>query len=208
MNLFASAVPALLSALPLAPLDGATVVRGGFVTKLGDDVVAFETYTRTSRRLEGDIVLRVPGTTRYHYELSFASDGSVKRSEFTIKPLGAPGVDDPRRLILELGRDSVSLTSIVRGERQTASRPATGAPHVVFRGGYGTSQGLYDSLAMSEHLLVNVKPGPETVRIEAFGADNGKPTTRLFRRSSSNAAAVDYFKMAWTLLTFSFQESR
>lgn len=201
MNLLAAVVSALLPALAEAPGDGETVVRGSFVTKLGDDVVAVESYARTSRRLEGDIVLRVPGTTRYHYDLSFESDGSVKRSEFTVKPLGASGLDDPRQLILEFGRDSVNLTSIVRGERQAASRPAGKTPHVVFRAGYGASHGLYDSLAMYEHLLVNVKAGPDPVRIAAFGADNGKPTTRLFKRASVNSAAVDYFKMAWTLLS-------
>lgn len=193
-------VPAVIGALlPLADKDA--VVRGSFVAKLGDDVVAVESYTRTSARLEGDIVLRVPGTTRYHYDLSFASDGSVKRSEFTVRPLGASGVDDPRRLIIEFSRDSQTLTSISRGERQAGSRPASGAPNVVFRGGYGASHGLYDSLAMYEHLLANVKVSPEPVRLEAFGADNGKPTTRLFKRVSANHAAVDYFNMAWTSLT-------
>lgn len=201
MNLLAVVVSALLPALAEAPGDGEAVVRGSFVTKLGDDIVAFESYARTSRRLEGDIVLRVPGTTRYHYDLSFAGDGSVKRSEFTVKPLGAPGIDDPRRLILEFGRDSVILTSIARGERQAASRPAGKTPHVVFRGGYGASHGLYDSLAMYEHLLAKLKAGPEAVRVAAFGADNGKPTTRLLKRLSANSAAVDYFTMAWTLLT-------
>jgi|CXWL01.1.fsa_nt_gi hypothetical protein len=201
MTLLASAVPALLSVLSLAPADGEAAVSGSFVTKLGDEVVAFESYTRTSRRLEGDIVLRVPATTRYHYALSFESDGSAKRSEFTIKPLGAPGVDDPRRLILDFGGESVRLTSIIRGEQQGAALPKGDARHVVFLGGYGSSHGLYGSLAMYEHLLARVKVGPEPVRIEAVGADSGKPVTRFIKRTSQNAAAVDYFKMAWTTLT-------
>lgn len=200
MNLSVLVVAAVIAALT-PPEDEDAVVRGSFVARLGNDVVAVESYTRTSRRLQGDIVLRVPGTTRYHYDLSFANDASVKRSEFTIKPLGAPGVDDPRRLIMEFGRDSMTLTSISRGERQAGSRPVSGAPNVVFRGGYGSSHGLYDSLAMYEHLLANVKVSNEPIHIEAFGAGNGKPTTRLFKRASANRAAVDYFKMAWIGLT-------
>lgn len=200
MNILAG-VSLLLLAFSPSPAERETAVRGSFVTRLGDDVVAFESYTRTSRSLDGDIVLRVPGTTRYHYRLSFSEDGLVKRSEFTIKPVGAPGVDEPRRLILEFGGGSVRLTSIIRGEQQTANRAAGAARQVAFLGGYASSHGLYGSLAMYEQLLLRVQPGPDAVRVETLGADSGKPATRIFKRASLNAAAVDYFMAAWTLLT-------
>lgn len=73
-----------------SPVQGA--VSGGFLTTLGNDTVAAERYTRTKDRLEGDILLRVPGTTRYHYEIAFDHDGAVKKSSFQVRPLGAPSV--------------------------------------------------------------------------------------------------------------------
>lgn len=201
MSFAALSPAALLAAALLTSPDREPAVRGTFITRLGEDVVAVESYTRSKRRLEGDIVLRVPGTTRYHYEVTFADNGTVKRSEFTIRPLGAPGVDEPRRLILDFGGESVRLNSIIRGESQRVTKPAEGAAHVVFLGGYGSSHGLYGSFGMYEHLLSLVRPGPEPSRFEALGADNGKRVTRFVKRPTETSAAVDYFKMAWTHLT-------
>jgi hypothetical protein len=176
-----------------------TVHTGTFVTTLGTETVAVESYTRSSAKLEGDIVLRVPGTTRYHYKLTFAKDGSVKSSEFVIKPLGALGVDEPRRLALEFGGNSVRLVSIIRGESQTVTRPSGPSPNVVFLGGYASSFGLYGSFGMYEHLLTRVPvSGTSPTTLEAVGADTGKNTTRLVKRPTPAEADVDYFKMAWT----------
>lgn len=176
-------------------------ITGAFVTTLGADIVAVESYTRTSERLEGDILLRVPGTTRYHYALRFAKDGSVQTSEFSIKPMGAPAVDENRRLILEFGKNSLRLLSIIRGEQQVATRPGSASPNVVFLGGYGSSFGLYGSLGMYEHLFQRLAVSPEKVSVETFAADSGEPKTRLFRRLSPTSVDVDYFKAVWINMT-------
>jgi hypothetical protein len=193
---------ALLLSLSLVPTSEAralddAVHTGAFITTLGNETIAVESYTRSSAKLEGDIVLRVPGTTRYHYKLTFAKDGSVKTSEFVIKPLGVPGVDENRRLVLEFGGDSVRLVSIVRGELQTASRPSFQSPNVVFLGGYASSFGLYGSFGMYEHLLTRVPVSATTTPMEAMAADTGKTTTRLVKRPTPTEADIDYFKMAW-----------
>lgn len=188
------ATPAVLSA------DGPPT--GGLVTTLGNDVVAVETYTRTAQRLQGDILLRVPGTTRFHYELTFASDGSVRRSIFEVRPLGAPNVDDQRRLTLEFDKDQVRIVSAVGGEQQMASRPAAGARQVLFMGGYGASFGLYSSFGMYEHLFAQLKDlTSESKAIMAFGAATAEPAQRFVRKISPTEFDVDFFKMAWSRIT-------
>jgi hypothetical protein len=189
---------ASLAGTPEALVLDDTVHTGTFVTTLGTETVAVESYRRSSAKLEGDIVLRVPGTTRYHYKLTFEKDGSVKASEFVIKPLGVLSVDEPRRLSLEFGGESVRLISIIRGEPQTVTRPSAPSPNVVFLGGYASSFGLYGSFGMYEHLLTRVPVSSASpARMEAVAADTGKATTRLIKRPSPTEAEIDFFKMAW-----------
>jgi hypothetical protein len=198
VNAFSSLLALGLAVTSEAQVADDVVHTGTFVTTLGNETVAVESYSRSSAKLEGDIVLRVPGTTRYHYKLTFAKDGSVRASEFVIKPLGVLSVDEPRRLSLEFGGESVRLVSIIRGEPQTVTRPSTPSPNVVFLGGYASSFGLYGSLGMYEHLLTRVPVSSASpARMEAVAADTGKATTRLIRRPSPTEADIDFFKMAW-----------
>lgn len=199
--MIAAVVFVALTSPPLpAPYGG--VRSGSFITTLGNETVAVESYTRTGDRIEGDIVLRVPGTTRYHYRLNFAKDGSVRRSEFTVKPLGAPKVDELRRLNLEFERDTLRLVSVVRGETQIAERPAVAPANVLFLGGYASSHGLYGSFGMYEHLIgrLGVSDGGIT-SLQTLSPDTGKVATRRFRRVSSDTVDIDFFKMAWTRVT-------
>lgn len=169
-----------------------------WVTTLGNEVVAVESCMRTAERLSGDIVLRVPGTTRYHYSLTFQKDGSVRKSEFTIKPLGAPGVDEHRRLEMEFGREGVRVVSVVQGETQVAHRSAGPSPNVLFLGGYASSYGLYGSFGMYEHLLSRLPVhGSESMSVETFSADTGKISIRQFKRLSPTEGEISFFKMAW-----------
>lgn len=187
-----------------APVLGQDVVphRGSFITTLGNETVAVETYTRTRDSLEGDIVLRVPGTTRYHYRLTFAKDGAVRTSEFAIRPMGAPRVDDQRRLTLEFDQNRVRLTSTARGEAQVAERQADPSPNVLFLGGYASSYGLYGSFGMYEHLFTRLDAAdPRTTTLQVFAADTGKASPRQFRRASPTLVEVRFFKMAWMHVT-------
>ena len=55
----------------------AQTTRAGFVTTLGRDTVVLESYERSASRLEGDVVIRVPGTVHFHYVLDLRSNGTV-----------------------------------------------------------------------------------------------------------------------------------
>jgi len=181
---------------------GADGTTNALVTSLGNDVVAVETYTRSSEKLVGDILLRVPGTTRFHYELTFANDGSVRRSVFEVKPIGAPTVDDQRRLTLEFDKDQVRIVSNIGGEQQMATKPSAGARQVLFMGGYGASFGLYSSFGMYEHLFAQLKDLTNEARpVMAFSAATAEPAQRFVRKVSPTEFDVDFFKMAWSRVT-------
>ncbi|MEO8625013.1 MAG: hypothetical protein ABI625_28270, partial [bacterium] len=65
--------------------------RAGFVTTLGRDTVALESFTRTNTRLDGDIVIRIPGTVRIHYAIELTARG-IASSVMEITPFDVPSV--------------------------------------------------------------------------------------------------------------------
>jgi hypothetical protein len=158
----------------------AQTTRAGFVTTLGRDTVALESYERSASRLEGDVVIRVPGTVHFHYLLDLRSNGTVSHSTLTMDPLG-------------VGRLSASTSSL--------DFPADSGTVPFFMTGFESSFGLYSSLGIAELLLANVPvSATDTVRFASVDVATGRRVTRNFMRPSATSAAIDFFKIAWTHL--------
>src|SRR5574338_1648771 len=79
--LFALSVLSVLSAPPALSQD-----RGAFITRLGTDPVAVESFTCTAERLVGDRVIRTPRVTLLHYEATLGPDGTVTTFETSSQP--------------------------------------------------------------------------------------------------------------------------
>jgi hypothetical protein len=69
------------SCLVVTPASAQDTLR--FVTRLGNDTVAVERYTRVGDRIEGRQVIRAPQTAVKDYRMYLRPDGSVGRWEFT-----------------------------------------------------------------------------------------------------------------------------
>jgi hypothetical protein len=172
---------ALLST-PLA-LDTAHAqsTRAGFVTTLGRDTVALESYERTASRLEGDIMIRVPGTVHFHYVLDLRSNGTVSHSLLTMVPLGVTG--------LAAGRSSQDF-------------PTDSSAVPFFMTGFDASFGLYSSLGIAELLVANMPVSAvDSVRISSVDIASARRTRHTLVRPSATSAAVDFFMIAWTRFT-------
>ncbi len=52
---------------------------GGFVSRLGDDTITVETFTRTETGIEGRLVSRMPYTHRITYTATLNPDGTISR---------------------------------------------------------------------------------------------------------------------------------
>lgn len=64
---------------------------GQFVTQLGIDTVSIERYTRSSDRLEGDVVLRSPRLRTVHYSAALGANGEIKSLSMAVRwPTMAP----------------------------------------------------------------------------------------------------------------------
>jgi len=55
--------------------------QGSFVSRLGTDTVAVETFTRTAGRLQGEVLVRFPQVMRRRYDLRLDSSGRVVSAE-------------------------------------------------------------------------------------------------------------------------------
>jgi hypothetical protein len=125
--------------------------RAGFVTTLGRDTVALESYRRTSSRLDGDIVLRVPTTVRFHYVLDLRPDGTVSRSRVEMRPLRN---DQPRRQVdIEFLGHSARIVVDSAGARDTTVRDMRPSTLPILTTGFGSSFGIYMSIGMLQAAL-------------------------------------------------------
>ena len=175
--------------------------RAGFVTLLGRDTVALESFERGANRVEGDIVLRIPGTVRFHYRVELGADGSLARTVMEMHPLGLGALPE-RRVTLVLTRDSVRETVDSAGQRRVAMHAAAPGMVALFMTGFGASYGLYNSIGMYELALARSPAGgPDTMRVNAIDPLTARVSRRRFVRRSPTAVDADYFGIAWNHLT-------
>ena len=174
--------------------------RAAFVTTLGRDTVALESFTRTAARVEGDIMLRIPGTVLCHYVLELAGDGSVTRSTLDVKPIGVTTLP-ARHVVLDFAGDSVRADVDSAGHRDRSRRPLGKGAFPQFMTGYGDSYGLYSSLGVYEALIQHLVTGSDTVSVPSINMATGRTVPRQFLRRSPTLVDADYFKIAWTHLT-------
>ena len=84
---------------------------GAYVTRLGSDTLVLERFVATPRRVEAEVVLRVPATTRTHYVLDLDADGRLTRLEsVTTDPRG---VRPERREVVTRAGDSLRIVTTV-----------------------------------------------------------------------------------------------
>lgn len=100
----------------------------GYVTRLGVDTLAIERFVRTADRIEAEVLLRIPATTRTTYVMELAPDGTMRRLESSTYDPAKPGAEPIRRQIVERHGDSLRIEATGgRGEgvRSIAAPPGT-----------------------------------------------------------------------------------
>ncbi|HEY0970690.1 MAG TPA: DUF2911 domain-containing protein [Gemmatimonadales bacterium] len=101
-------------AAPGAPLaaQGATPDSGAYVTRLGDDTLAVERFVRTPGRIEAEVLLRTPRTTRTHYVMELDGAGNMTRMEaVTVDPTSGAAAAPASGQTIERRGDSLVVTT-------------------------------------------------------------------------------------------------
>lgn len=175
--------------------------RAGFVTTLGRDTVALESFTRSARRIDGDVVVRIPGTVLCHYSIEFAADGTPQETRVDVQPLSAPSVQ-PERVTLDFANDSVRIVAESQGKRQTATHPLARGALPFFMTGFGPSYGLYTAVGPLELALAHLPSTiGDTTAVAAIDIANARSGVRRLVRHSPSEVDADWFGALWTQLT-------
>ena len=109
------------------PIPGVEAETAGFVTRLGDDTLAVERFTRTPGGIEATVALRAPRTTLTSYTLDLDADGGLVAYDAVVRqPL--TGEVLRRHSAAPVG-DSLRLTtSETTGEATTSTIALTDRP--------------------------------------------------------------------------------
>ena len=174
--------------------------QASFVTTLGRDTVVVESFTRTAAKLEGDMVVRVPGTVLCHYELDLGNGGAVTKSVVDVKPVSAPNVAARHVTITYVG-DSLRVDIDSAGVHSRFVRAVPKDAYPQFMTGFGSSYGLYSSLGVYEVLFAQLGGTFDSVTIPSIDMQSGRTVKRDFVRRSPTTIDADYFRIAWTHLT-------
>jgi hypothetical protein len=87
-----------------------------FVTRLGSDTLVIERVIRSPRRVEAEVAMRVPRTTRTMYVLELSPTGSLERMEAVTFDTSAGGAKPARRHVITRIGDSLRVESSQTGQ--------------------------------------------------------------------------------------------
>lgn len=120
------AAVAMLCAAPAAIMaQPAGADSAGYVTRLGIDTLAIERFVRTRDRVEAEVLLRIPTTTRTTYVMELGPNGDMRRLESTTYDPRSGSAEAVRRSIIERDGDTLRVT---QGLGENLQRRAVAAP--------------------------------------------------------------------------------
>ena len=102
-----------------------------FVTRLGADTLVVERVIRAPQRVEAEVAMRVPRTTRTVYVLELSSSGMLERMQATMFDTTGGGSTPARRETITRVGDSLRIETTASGQSRTRSVSAA-APVLPF----------------------------------------------------------------------------
>jgi hypothetical protein len=83
--------------------------QGGFITRLGNDTIGVERFTRTRDSIVGEFLFRSPATSRQSYVIRTNSDGAVTLYSIQLYESAKPGAKKTFRYDADFRGDSVRI---------------------------------------------------------------------------------------------------
>ena len=158
--------------------------HGTFITRLGNDTVAVESFTRTAGRLVGDRVIRTPRIALLHYEATLGPDGTVTKFETSSRPGNRLDLPALESAVIEIRGDS----AVVRLRQADSTRGYV----VHVRPGavpmFNSTYALYSQMTQQ---LVRQHRDSMPVDMIMPGVLSAVPTT--LSRIARDSVAIDYY---------------
>ena len=182
-------------ALIFAPVIAQAQSPAYIITRLGNDTVAVERFTRSSSKLEGDLVLRYPRVRTIHYVGDLAPNGTFKSLIATVRRASAAADAPPVMQIVGNFGDTVAVIETTRGGQRDTTASGRRFYHGVPSPFIGTEPAAY---GIYEQLLAASKLGRDSVSyvLVAPGSDPS-PSIILRRRGADSVAFQSTFFPGW-----------
>ena len=122
--IIAASAPAVSFAQRTSAIDSAV-----FVTPPGSDTLVVERVVRSPQRVEAEVAMRVPRTSRTVYVLQLSPSGMLERMEATTFDTTGGGASPARHEIITRVGDSLRIGTTAGAQRR--GRTLSAAPHVL-----------------------------------------------------------------------------
>jgi hypothetical protein len=166
------------------------------VTRLGVDTVAIERYTRTSGKVEGDLVLRYPRTRTFHYVAELGPRGEVKSMTTTVRRAGTDPMAPAFMESVVRFEDSVAVIEAKRNGAADTSLTGRRIFHGPVQPAFGTVPAAY---GLYEQSLATANLGQDSVVYALVAPGGGQvPAIVLRRRGPDSVAFRSTFFPNWT----------
>ncbi len=130
VTLLSSLLPIIASAVAVAQQTHAHGLDSAvFVTRLGADTLVVERVIRSPQRVEAEVAMRVPRTTRTVYVLELSPSGMLERMEASTFDTTGGGATPARRETITRVDDSLRIETTTGGQSRT--RSVSAEPHVL-----------------------------------------------------------------------------
>jgi hypothetical protein len=179
-----STVSTVLTLLTVSTASAQAPDHGAFITRLGNDTVAVESFTRTADRLVGDRVIRAPRVALLHYEATLGPDGRVTKFEASSRPGNRLDLPALESAAIEIRGDSAVVR--LRQADSTRSYVMHIRPGAVPM--FNSTYALYGQMTRQ---LVRQKLDSMPVDMIMPGVLSAVPTT--LSRITRDSVAIDYY---------------
>jgi len=178
------------------PLAAQTAKPAYIVTRLGTDTVAVERFTRSSSKLEGDLLLKYPRVRTIHYVADLGAKGEIKSLTTSVR---RPSTDPNGPPVMQSVTRFADTTAVI--EIQRNGKPDTAVSgKKSYHGGVAPMIGVEPtSYGIYEQLLASAKLGRDTVSYALIAPGDGPtPSIILRRRGADSVAFTSTFFPGWT----------
>ena len=166
------------------------------VSRLGVDTVSIERYTRSSSKVEGDLVMKYPRVAVYHYVAELGPRGEVKSMTTVVRRLGGDQTAPPFMQATSTFGDSIAVIEVQRnGKADTAS-----SGRKVFHGAVQPTLSTFPpAYGLYEQTLFAARPGRDSVVYALVGPGGGSVNAIILRkRGADSVAFTSTFFPNWT----------
>lgn len=182
--------------LTVSSLTAQTPAPAYIVTRLGVDTVAIERYTRSSGKLEGDLVLRYPRTRTFHYIADLGPRGEVKDITTIVRRPGTDPKAPPFMEFVAKFGDSIAVIEAKRNGAADTSLTGRKVFHGSVQPTFGTEPPAY---GLYEQALSSANLGRDSVVYALVGPGGGPvPAIIMRRRGPDSVAFTSTFFPNWT----------